>query len=92
MKPSSSSFANLEPAAKLRYDLYRAVSPAATDALHVVACFVLVACFAKALRVFPSVFTTERLGLDVIDVNGWGYKAVFRAVTAKWLGINPSIA
>jgi hypothetical protein len=52
----------------------------------------LVAGFAKALRVFPCVFTTERLGLDVIDLNGWRYQATFRAVTAKWLSIHPSIA
>jgi len=47
--------------------------------------------FAKALRVFPCVFTTERLGLDVIDLNGGRYEAAFRAVTAKGLSIHPSI-
>lgn len=46
---------------------------------------------AKALCVFPQVFTTERLGLDVIDLDSGRYKAAFLAVTAKGLCINPSI-
>lgn len=68
------------------------ISPAAPDALYVLACFVLVAGFAKALCVFPCVFTTESLGLDVIDLNGWRYKAAFRALAAKGFGVDPSIA
>lgn len=46
---------------------------------------------AEALRVFPQVCTAERLGLDVIDLNGRGYKATFRAVSAKGLCVYPSI-
>ena len=60
--------------------------------LYVLARFVFVTGFAKALRVFPCVFTTERLGLDVIDLNGGRYEAAFRAVTAKGLCVYPSIA
>jgi len=52
----------------------------------------LVARFAQTLGVFPCVFTTKRLGLDVVDLNGRGYEAAFRAVTAKGFGVHPSIA
>jgi len=54
--------------------------------------FVLVIRCAKALCVFPRVFTTESLGLDVIDLDGRGYEAALRAVSAKGLGVYPSIA
>jgi len=67
-------------------------SPTPPDALYVLACFVLVAGFAKALCVFPCVFTTERLWLDVIDLNGGRYQAAFRAVTAKRFSVHSSIA
>jgi hypothetical protein len=47
----------------------------------------LVTGFAKALRIIPCVFAAERLGLDVIDLNGGRYEAAFRAVTAKRIRI-----
>jgi len=68
------------------------ILPAPSNALNVAPCLVLVTCFAKALCVFPQVFTTEGLGLDVVDLNGWRYEPAFRAVTAQGLCVYPSIA
>ncbi len=61
--------------------------PAPVNALYVGARLLLVAGFAKALRVVPLVLASKRLGLDVINFNSGCDQADCSAVTTQRFGI-----